>query len=137
MLVHDGQVVNKGEMIVDGPADPHDILRLLGVEALARYIIDEVQDVYRLQGVKINDKHIEVIVRQMLRRVQITEPGDTRFIVGEQVERSELLDENDKAMRRRQAAGDATPTCCSASPRRRCRPTRSSRRPRSRRPRAC
>ena len=67
MLVHDGQVVNKGESIVDGPADPHDILRLLGVEALARYIVDEVQDVYRLQGVKINDKHIEVIVRQMLR----------------------------------------------------------------------
>jgi DNA-directed RNA polymerase subunit beta' len=98
VLVHDGQVVNKGELIVDGPADPHDILRLLGVEALARYIVDEVQDVYRLQGVKINDKHIEVIVRQMLRRVQITEPGDTPFITGEQVERSELLDENDKAI---------------------------------------
>ena len=70
VMAHDGQVVNKGEMIVDGPADPHDILRLLGVEALARYICDEVQDVYRLQGVKINDKHIEVIVRQMLRRVR-------------------------------------------------------------------
>jgi DNA-directed RNA polymerase subunit beta' len=75
VLVHDGQVVNKGEMIVDGPADPQDILRLLGIEALARYIVDEVQDVYRLQGVKINDKHIEVIVRQMLRRVQIVEPA--------------------------------------------------------------
>ncbi len=99
VLVHDGQVVNKGELIVDGPADPHDILRLLGIEALARYIVDEVQDVYRLQGVKINDKHIEVIVRQMLRRVQITEPGDTSFITGEQVERSELLDENDKAIK--------------------------------------
>jgi DNA-directed RNA polymerase subunit beta' len=97
VLVHDGQVVNKGEMIVDGAADPHDILRLLGIEALARYIVDEVQDVYRLQGVKINDKHIEVIVRQMLRRVQITDPGDTPFITGEQVERSELYDENDKA----------------------------------------
>jgi DNA-directed RNA polymerase subunit beta' len=96
VTAHDGQVVNKGEMIVDGPADPHDILRLLGVEALARYITDEVQDVYRLQGVKINDKHIEVIVRQMLRRVQVTDAGDTRFIVGEQVERSDLLDENDK-----------------------------------------
>ncbi|MGZ8293045.1 MAG: DNA-directed RNA polymerase subunit beta', partial [Telluria sp.] len=71
-------------------------LRLLGIEALARYIVDEVQDVYRLQGVKINDKHIEVIVRQMLRRVQIVEAGDTDYIVGEQVERSELLDENDK-----------------------------------------
>ena len=97
VLVHDGQVVNKGELIVDGPADPHDILRLLGIEALARYIVDEVQDVYRLQGVKINDKHIEVIVRQMLRRVQVVQPGDTGFIVGEQVERSEILDENDKA----------------------------------------
>ena len=98
LLVHDGQVVNRGESIVDGPADPHDILRLLGVEALARYIVDEVQDVYRLQGVKINDKHIEVIVRQMLRRVQITDPGDAPFITGEQVERSELFDENDKAV---------------------------------------
>ncbi len=82
VLVHDGQVVNRGESIVDGPADPHDILRLLGIEALARYIVDEVQDVYRLQGVKINDKHIEVIVRQMLRRVQITDPGDAPFITG-------------------------------------------------------
>jgi DNA-directed RNA polymerase subunit beta' len=96
VLVHDGQVVNKGEMIVDGPADPQDILRLLGIEALARYIVDEVQDVYRLQGVKINDKHIEVIVRQMLRRVQIVEAGDANYIIGEQVERSELLDENDR-----------------------------------------
>ncbi|MFN7507488.1 MAG: DNA-directed RNA polymerase subunit beta', partial [Limnobacter sp.] len=77
VLVHDGQVVNKGESIVDGPADPHDILRLLGIEALARYIVDEVQDVYRLQGVKINDKHIEVIVRQMLRRVIVDDPGET------------------------------------------------------------
>ncbi|AZG13140.1 MULTISPECIES: DNA-directed RNA polymerase subunit beta' [Cupriavidus] len=98
VLVHDGQVVNKGEMIVEGPADPHDILRLKGIEELAHYIVDEVQDVYRLQGVKINDKHIEVIVRQMLRRVQIQEVGDTKFIPGEQVERSELLDENDRVI---------------------------------------
>ncbi len=97
VMAHDGQVVNKGEVIVDGPAEPHDILRLKGVEELARYIIDEVQDVYRLQGVKINDKHIEVIVRQMLRRVVITDPGDTHFIREEQVERAEVLDENDKA----------------------------------------
>jgi DNA-directed RNA polymerase subunit beta' len=96
VMAHDGQVVNKGEMIVDGPADPHDILRLLGVEALARYITDEVQDVYRLQGVKINDKHIEVIVRQMLRRVQIADAGDTKFIPGEQVERAEVLEENER-----------------------------------------
>jgi DNA-directed RNA polymerase subunit beta' len=98
VMVHDGQVVQRGELIVDGPADPHDILRLQGVEALARYIIDEVQDVYRLQGVKINDKHIEVIVRQMLRRVVVVDPGETRFIREEQVERSDLLDENDKAI---------------------------------------
>ena len=96
VMAHDGQVVNKGEMIVDGPADPHDILRLLGVEALARYICNEVQDVYRLQGVKINDKHIEVIVRQMLRRVQIVDPGESRFITGEQLERAEVLEENEK-----------------------------------------
>ncbi len=98
VLVHDGQVVNQGEMIVDGPADPHDILRLLGVAALARYITDEVQDVYRLQGVKINDKHIEVIVRQMLRRVQIKDAGDTTFIPKEQVERAELLQENERVV---------------------------------------
>ena len=95
VLVHDGQVVNRGEMIVDGAVDPHDLLRLLGVEALARYIIDEVQDVYRLQGVKINDKHIEVIVRQMLRRVQVEDPGDTAFITGEQAERAEILEDNE------------------------------------------
>ncbi len=96
VMAHDGQVVSKGEVIVDGPADPHDILRLKGVEELARYIIDEVQDVYRLQGVKINDKHIEVIVRQMLRRVVITSTGDSRFIKEEQVECDEVLDENDR-----------------------------------------
>ena len=94
ILVHEGQVVNKGELVVDGSAEPQDILRLLGVEALARYIVDEVQDVYRLQGVKINDKHIEVIVRQMLRRVEIKDPGDSDYITGEQVERSEVLQTN-------------------------------------------
>ncbi len=98
VLVHDGQVVNKGEKIVEGAPDPHDILRLQGIEALARYITDEVQDVYRLQGVKINDKHIEVIVRQMLRRITITDPGDTKFIKMEQVERAELLAENDRVL---------------------------------------
>jgi DNA-directed RNA polymerase subunit beta' len=96
VMAHDGQVVNKGETIVDGPADPRDILRLQGVEALVRYITDEVQDVYRLQGVKINDKHIEVIVRQMLRRVQIVDAGDSYFIPGEQVERADLLNENER-----------------------------------------
>jgi DNA-directed RNA polymerase subunit beta' len=101
ILVHEGQVVNKGESIVDGPADPQDILRLLGIEELSRYIVDEVQDVYRLQGVKINDKHIEVIVRQMLRRVVVENPGESSYIGGEQVERSEILNTNDAL----QAAG--------------------------------
>ena len=95
IVVHEGQVVNKGESIVDGPADPQDILRLLGMEELARYIVDEVQDVYRLQGVKINDKHIEVIVRQMLRRVVVENQGDANYINGEQVERSEILNVNE------------------------------------------
>jgi DNA-directed RNA polymerase subunit beta' len=106
ILVHEGQVVNKGESVVDGPADPQDILRLLGAEELARYIVDEVQDVYRLQGVKINDKHIEVIVRQMLRRVVVENVGDSDYIAGEQVERSEILDTND-ALR---ADGKIAPT---------------------------
>ena len=99
ILVHEGQVVNKGESIVDGPADPQDILRLLGIEELSRYIVDEVQDVYRLQGVKINDKHIEVIVRQMLRRVIIENSGDTTYIQGEQVERSEVLNTNEQMLK--------------------------------------
>ncbi len=100
VLVHDGQVVNKGELVVDGPANPHEILRLQGVEKLAAYIVNEVQDVYRLQGVKINDKHIEVIVRQMLRRVNVLDPGNTNFIPGEQIERSELLNQNDQLVQK-------------------------------------
>ena len=99
ILVHEGQVVNKGESVVDGPADPQDILRLLGMEELARYIVDEVQDVYRLQGVKINDKHIEVIVRQMLRRVVVENVGDSTYIAGEQVERSEILNTNEALLK--------------------------------------
>ena len=95
IVVHEGQVVNKGETVVDGPADPQDILRLLGIEELSRYIVDEVQDVYRLQGVKINDKHIEVIVRQMLRRVVVENTGDSNYIGGEQVERSDIYNTND------------------------------------------
>ena len=95
IVVHEGQVVNKGETVVDGPADPQDILRLLGIEELSRYIVDAVQDVYRLQGVKINDKHIEVIVRQMLRRVVVENTGDSNYIGGEQVERSEIYNTND------------------------------------------
>ena len=95
ITVFEGEQVEQGETICDGAPAPHDILRLLGVSELARYIINEVQDVYRLQGVKINDKHIEVIVRQMLRKVEINDPGGTRFLKGEQVERARLMDEND------------------------------------------
>ena len=98
VLVHDGQVVNKGEKIVEGEPDPHDILRLQGAEALAIYITDEVQDVYRLQGVKINDKHIEVIVRQMLKKVTVLDSGGTSFLVGEQVDKGEFRQENQRAM---------------------------------------
>ncbi len=94
--VFEGEHVQRGEKIADGAPDPHEILRLLGVDALANYIVNEVQDVYRLQGVKINDKHIEVIVRQMLRKVVITSPGDTRYLAGEQVDIGDLREVNDK-----------------------------------------
>jgi len=94
----DGEHVEQGESIADGPPMPHDILRLKGVHALANYIVTEIQEVYRLQGVKINDKHIEVIVRQMLRKVEITEPGGTKLLRGEQIEKSRALDENEKML---------------------------------------
>jgi len=98
ITVFEGEHVERGEVVVDGEYSPHDILRLLGVAALANYIVKEVQDVYRLQGVKINDKHIEVIVRQMLRKVEIVDPGDTPFLRGDQVERTRLLEENEKVI---------------------------------------
>jgi DNA-directed RNA polymerase subunit beta' len=94
--VFEGESIEKGEMLVDGPEDPHDILRLKGVLDLANYMSSEVQEVYRLQGVKINDKHIEVIVRQMLRKVEITSPGDTKFLKGEQIDHDMLLEANDQ-----------------------------------------
>jgi len=98
VTVFEGEYVEKGEVIADGALDPHDILRLLGVEALASYIVNEVQGVYRLQGVKINDKHIEVILRQMLRKVEITDPGESKFIKGEQVERTRVIEENKRVI---------------------------------------
>ncbi|NNK32919.1 MAG: DNA-directed RNA polymerase subunit beta' [Xanthomonadales bacterium] len=94
VIVFEGERVEKGETIVDGEPNPHDILRLLGVEALDEYLVKEIQDVYRLQGVKINDKHIEVIVRQMLRKAEIMDSGDTRFLRGEQVDYTRVLEEN-------------------------------------------
>ena len=96
VTVFEGEHVEKGEVICDGAPDSHDILRLKGAHELTRYIVNEVQEVYRLQGVKINEKHIEVIVRQMLRKVEISQAGDSRFLKGEQVERERLLDENDR-----------------------------------------
>jgi DNA-directed RNA polymerase subunit beta' len=95
--VAEGDFVQKGDYIMDGNPAPHDILRILGVEALAGYMIDEVQDVYRLQGVKINDKHIEVIVRQMLQKFEILDSGETTLLKGENVDKSELDEENAKA----------------------------------------
>ncbi|MDN5782455.1 MAG: DNA-directed RNA polymerase subunit beta', partial [Luteimonas sp.] len=96
IIVFEGEHVEKGETVVDGEPSPQDILRLLGVEPLAVYLTKEIQDVYRLQGVKINDKHIEVIVRQMLRKVEITDQGDSRFLHGEQAERQRVLEDNVK-----------------------------------------
>jgi DNA-directed RNA polymerase subunit beta' len=96
--VHSGDRVKAGEALMDGAANPHDILKVLGEKELARYLVDEVQEVYRLQGVKINDKHIETIVRQMLRRVRVTEVGDTNFLVDEQVEKWVFEEENEKVM---------------------------------------
>jgi len=95
ITVFEGEYVEKGETIAEGELTPHDILRLRGIEELANYLVKEIQDVYRLQGVKINDKHIEAIIRQMLRKVEITAPGDTSFIKGEQVERAAMRVEND------------------------------------------
>jgi DNA-directed RNA polymerase subunit beta' len=94
--VFEGENVTKGEVIADGPENSHDILRLKGVDSLAEYIVNEIQEVYRLQGVKINDKHIEVICRQMLRKVEITDMGDSSFVKGEQVEYTAVLEENEK-----------------------------------------
>ena len=97
IIVFEGEHVEKGETVVDGEPNPHDILRLLGVEPLAAYLTKEIQDVYRLQGVRINDKHIEVIIRQMLRKAEITASGDTRFLRGEQVDRVRVIEENRRA----------------------------------------
>ncbi len=96
LAVFEGDFVFKGDLIVDGNSVPHDILRILGVEALAHYLINEVQEVYRLQGVQISDKHIEVIVRQMLQKVEIIDAGDSTFMVDELVDRKEMAEINEK-----------------------------------------
>ncbi|SUE43192.1 DNA-directed RNA polymerase subunit beta' [Roseomonas gilardii] len=107
--VQEGDYVKAGDPLVDGPRVPHDILRVLGVEALANYLVNEIQDVYRLQGVKINDKHIEVIVRQMLQKVEILEPGDTTYLIGEQVDRIEFDIENEHRLRAKERPARAEP----------------------------
>ena len=96
ILVREGERINVGDQIVDGPPDPHDILRIKGERELARYIVDEIQDVYRLQGVRINDKHIETVTRQMLRRVKIVDSGDTTMLIGEAVEKNDFIKTNEK-----------------------------------------
>ena len=107
--VQEGDFVLRGDPLVDGPRVPHDILKVLGVEALSDYLVNEIQDVYRLQGVKINDKHIEVIVRQMLQKVEITEPGDTTYLTGEQVDRMEVDAENVKRLKASERPASAMP----------------------------
>jgi DNA-directed RNA polymerase subunit beta' len=107
--VQEGDYIEKGDLLMDGNRVPHDILRILGVEELASYLINEIQEVYRLQGVRINDKHIEVIVRQMLQKVEIEDPGDTTFLAGEQVDRSEFEVENAKAEREGLRSAEARP----------------------------
>ena len=97
IAVHDGDFISKGEYIIDGNPDPHDILRVQGIEALADYLVNEIQEVYRLQGVPINDKHIEVIVRQMLQKAEILEPGDTGLLKADHLDKTEVDEENAKA----------------------------------------
>ena len=109
LSVQEGDYVEIGDVIVDGSAVPHDILRIKGVEALSEYLIKEVQDVYRLQGVKINDKHIEVIIRQMMQKVEITDPGETTLLVGEQISKTELSQINANAKNQKQKEATGTP----------------------------
>ena len=132
----EGERVEKGETVVDGEPNPHDILRLLGVEALDAYLVKEIQDVYRLQGVKINDKHIEVIVRQMLRKVEISDPGDTNLLRGDQLDYVRVLEENENWPSARKNRPAEFQRICWVSPRRRWQPSRSFQRLPSRKPRA-
>jgi len=109
VIVNEGDYIRTGEPIMDGPSNPHDILRVMGVKALARYIVDEIQEVYRLQGVKIDDKHIEVIASQMLKKVEVTDSGDTNFIVGDSVTKAELAEENERVIKDEGAPAHARP----------------------------
>ena len=102
VVVNEGDYIRAGEPIMDGPSNPHDILRVLGVKALARYIVDEIQEVYRLQGVKIDDKHIEVIASQMLKKVEVLNAGDSSYVTGDSITRSDLAETNERLI----AAGE-------------------------------
>ena len=135
--VQEGERLRAGDPLMDGPLNPHDILDVLGEKELQAYLVNEIQEVYRLQGVAIADKHIEVIVRQMLRWVRIDEVGDTNFLLEQQVDRFRFNEENERVLAAMEAVRLSGVRCCSASPRRRSRPTASSPRRASRRPRVC
>ena len=109
VAVREGDMVETGDLLLDGNPAPHDILHVLGVEALAEFLVHEIQSVYRLQGVKINDKHIEVIVRQMLQKVEISEPGDTTYLIGELIDRTEFDEVNARTAAEDGKIAEATP----------------------------
>jgi DNA-directed RNA polymerase subunit beta' len=109
ILVFNGDVVTKGDQLTDGPVVPHDILEILGPQALREHLVNEVQEVYRAQGVEINDKHVEIIIRQMLRKVKITEPGDSDFLWGDQVDRTEFERENERVVEQGGKPAEAEP----------------------------
>jgi len=109
VIVFKGDMVKKGQQLTEGPMDPHEILEVLGPQELQEHLVSEVQEVYRLQGVTINDKHIEIIVRQMLRKVRITEPGDTQFLWGEQIDKLEFEEENERVEKKGGKPSEASP----------------------------
>ena len=109
LRVHEGDSVRAGDRLPEGPVNPHDILRIKGPRAVQEYLLNEVQEVYRLQGVKINDKHIGVIVRQMLQKVRVLESGDTPFLEGEHVDKQTFRDANDKAKKKKEEAAASEP----------------------------
>lgn len=137
--VIEGQEIKKGDKITDGALNPHDILDILGAEAVMNYLISEVQSTYRLQGVEINDKHIEVIVRQMMRRVKMEDPGSTGYMSGQMYDKNDVLFENEQIksalpQAKKVCARRPLPRCCSVSPRQRSQPTASCPQHPSRRP---
>ena len=134
--VQEGEYVKAGEALMDGPRNPHDILAVLGEKELQAYLVNEIQEVYRLQGVNINDKHIEVIVRQMMRWVKVEEVGDTQFLLEEQVDKFRFHEENERVWPKTASRLRADPYCWE-SPKLRCRPIPLSRQPPSKRPLGC